>query len=142
MPAQYQIDRFRHFNRFYTNYLGLLGNSLYGSEVNLSEARVLFELDGRPGSPARDLAARLGLDKGYLSRMLKRFARHGWLEETPSPDDARVKELRLSHAGTLFMAGLHRAAAGQAEEALAHLAPRDRTRLLDAMATIESVLAR
>ena len=141
MPNQKQIDRFRHFNRFYTNYIGLLGNHLYDSPVNLSEARVLFELDSRPGASARDLAAKLALDKGYLSRMLKRFVRQGWVEERPSPADARVKELSLAPEGGVLMAGLHRAASDQAASALAGLAPADRALLLDAMRVIETILA-
>ncbi|WP_207260898.1 MarR family winged helix-turn-helix transcriptional regulator [Desulfovibrio sp. Huiquan2017] len=142
MSTRTQIDRFRHFNRFYTNYTGLLGSHLYDSPVNLSEARVLFELDSRPGISARDLAARLGLDKGYLSRMLRRFVDRGWLAERHSPDDARAKELRLDEAGTALMAELHRAASDQAKRALAGLSPEDRARLLEAMRVIESVLAK
>ncbi|MEZ7198085.1 MarR family winged helix-turn-helix transcriptional regulator [Pseudodesulfovibrio karagichevae] len=142
MTNSTEIDRFRHFNRFYTNYLGLLGNHLYESPVNLSEARVLFELDRCPGASARDLRDRLGLDKGYVSRMVKRFVRQGWVEERASAEDGRVKELRLAQPGDALMAGLHRAAAEQADRALAALAPAERKRLLDAMAAIESVLSR
>ncbi|MGE4421739.1 MAG: MarR family winged helix-turn-helix transcriptional regulator [Pseudodesulfovibrio sp.] len=127
MTTPTEIDRFRHFNRFYTNYLGLLGNHLYESPVNLSEARVLFELDRSPGASARDLRDRLGLDKGYVSRMIKRFVRQGWVEEHPSAEDGRVKELRLAGPGDALMAAL---------------APAERKRLLEAMAAIESVLSR
>jgi DNA-binding MarR family transcriptional regulator len=142
MTSSDEIDRFRHFNRFYTDYLGLLGNHLYDSPVNLSEARVLFELDRCPGASARDLRDRLGLDKGYLSRRIKRFVRQGWVEEHPSAEDGRVKELRLAAPGHALMAELHRAASKQADRALASLASAERKRLLTAMAAIEAVLSR
>jgi DNA-binding MarR family transcriptional regulator len=142
MTSPADIDRFRHFNRFYTNYLGLLGNHLYESPVNLSEGRVLYELDRCPGVSARDLRERLGLDKGYLSRMMKRFVDRGWVEERPSAEDRRVKELRLAGPGTALMAELHRAAGEQADRALADLSPGERKRLLSAMSAIESVLSR
>ena len=136
-----EIERFRHFNRFYTNYLGLLGNHLYESPVNLTEARVLFELDHSPGASARDLRERLGLDKGYLSRMVKRFVRQGWVEEWSSASDGRVKELHLAAPGAELMADLHRLARKQADRALAGLSPEERKRLLSAMSSIEAVLS-
>lgn len=141
MTTQTQIDRFRHFNRFYTNYLGLLSDTMYETPVSLTEARILYELDARPGSSARQLRERLGLDKGYVSRIMKRFIKNGWVEPTPSPDDARVKELVLTPDGDRFMAGLHGRAADQAWDALSKLVPDQRQRLLAAMAEIESILS-
>lgn len=141
MKKQNQIRRFRHFNRFYTNYLGLLSNSLYDSPVTLTEARVLYELDIRPGSPARELMHRLNLDKGYLSRLLKHLAKLGWVAENPSEQDARVKKLELTDKGVLLMEKLHTKAATQAEEALAHLSDDDQKQVLDAMSVIEKILS-
>ena len=141
MKKQDQISRFRHFNRFYTNYLGLLSNSLYDSSVTLTEARVLYELDTRPGSPARELMRRLNLDKGYLSRLLKRLANLGWVAEKSSEQDARVKDLKLTDKGALLMERLHTKAAAQAEEALAHLSADDRKQVLSAMSVIEKFLS-
>jgi len=141
MDNSKQIERFRHFNRFYTEYLGVFGKSLYDSPVNLTEARILYELDSRPGDSARAIMDHLGLDKGYLSRILKRFGREGWLVESPSGTDARVKELSLSPEGKDLMAVLHAQAARQAGEAMSHLAADDRKRLLSAMETIENLLS-
>lgn len=141
MPPLNQIDQFRHFNRFYTEYLGLLGHSLYSSPVNLTEARILYELDSRPGSSARELMERLGLDKGYLSRLLKRFNKRGWTEEAASKKDARVKALHLTGDGATLMQTLHAEAAAQAEGAMAHLSAGERKKLLAAMHTIESMLS-
>ena len=142
MKPRTQIDRFRHFNRFYTNYLGLLADSLYDHPISLTEARILYELDARPGSPARELRQRLGLDKGYVSRIVKRFLKQGWVGTTPSRTDARVKELSLTPEGHALMADLHIKAATQARAVLSGLAPEKRKRLLTAMADIESILSR
>lgn len=141
MATRKQIDQFRHFNRFYTDYLGLLGNSLYDSPVNLAEARILYELDKSPGSPAREIRQRLSLDKGYLSRMLKLFVKKGWIESTPAATDARVKELRLTNTGAALMEQLHADARKQAKSALTTLSIEDKARLLSAMATIEDILS-
>ncbi|MCJ2165419.1 MULTISPECIES: MarR family winged helix-turn-helix transcriptional regulator [unclassified Pseudodesulfovibrio] len=140
MTTPSQIDRFRHFNRFYTNYLGLLADTMYNSPVSLTEARVLFEMDKVPGSSARDLRSRLGLDKGYVSRIIKGFIRQGWVETTPSKKDARIKKMTLTDKGARLMASLHRQAAGQAQGVLARLDERTRDRLLAAMADIEGIL--
>lgn len=142
MKRNTQVDRFRHFNRFYTNYLGLLADTLYDRPVGLTEARVLYELDARPGSSARDLRRGLGLDKGYLSRIVKRFLREGWVEAVPSEADGRVKELSLAPPGRALMADLHARAADQARGVLDGLSPERRGQLLSAMADIESILTR
>ncbi len=141
MATQKQITRFRHFNRFYTNYLGILGNSVYDRPVSLSEARILYELDTSSGVSARELQDRLGLDKGYLSRMLKRFGKEGWLTFSPSEADARVKELSLTSSGTALMEQLHDDASRQAESALSGLGKDERAELLNAMAAIEAILS-
>jgi len=141
MATPRQIDRFRHFNRFYTEYLGLLVQGLYHSPVNLTEARVLYELDARPGSSARDILRRLTLDKGQLSRLLRRFARQGWVAEAVSDADARIKELRLTPKGASLMAELHERARTQALAVLDPMPPERRARLLDAMAEIEKILS-
>jgi DNA-binding MarR family transcriptional regulator len=142
MKPRTHIDRFRHFNRFYTNYLGLLADSLYDHPISLTEARILYELDAHPGSPARELRQRLGLDKGYVSRIVKRFHKEGWVGTTPSRTDARIKELSLTPEGQALMADLHAKAADQARAVLSGLDPDRRKRLLDAMADIESILSR
>ncbi|MBG0791313.1 MAG: winged helix-turn-helix transcriptional regulator [Desulfovibrionaceae bacterium] len=140
MAQRTQIDRFRHFNRFYTNYLGLLADTLYGRPVGLTEARILYELDARPGTPARELRERLGLDKGYVSRIVKRFAAKGFVETRPSQQDARVKELFLTGEGARLMADLHDRAADQAAAILSGLDAEKRRRLLAAMGDIEAIL--
>lgn len=141
MKPRTQIDKFRHFNRFYTNYLGLLTNSVYDRPVSLTEARVLYELDAGGETSASALRERLGLDKGYVSRIVKRFLQQEWISTAPSPFDARVKRLSLTQKGEALMADLHAKAADQARRALSRLTPDRRKQLLSAMAEIETLLS-
>jgi DNA-binding MarR family transcriptional regulator len=69
------IAEIRSFNRFYTRWVGALERHHLGSSFSLAEVRVLYELAHRPGLIAREIIQQLGLDAGYLSRMLKRFER-------------------------------------------------------------------
>ena len=78
-----QIAAVRGFNRFYTRAIGLLGRYL-GGPWSLTEARVFYELFSRDGLTARDLGEELGLDAGYLSRILKRFEADGFLARSTS----------------------------------------------------------
>lgn len=140
MATHKQIKLFRHFNRFYTEYLGLFGQSFYDHPINFTEARILYELDARPGIMAKELMQRLRLDKGHLSRLLKRFRKEGWLHEEPSESDGRVKMLSLTTAGKGVMDLLHTKAIAQAGAALDGLSPEERAELLDAMSVIEQIL--
>lgn len=92
------IDRIRSFNRDWTARMGLLTRSYLGSGVSLTEVRVLHELaQGETG--ARALAARLGLDEGYVSRILARFERNGWIARRAAPFDSRRRILKLTQTG-------------------------------------------
>lgn len=140
MATTKQINQFRHFNRFYTEYLGLFSQSLYDRPVNFTEARILYELDASPGVTAKELMERLKLDKGYLSRLLKQFLRKGLLQETPLKTDGRMKALSLTSEGLELMGLLHQDAAGQAQAVLDTLPPDKKKELLSAMGTIEKIL--
>jgi DNA-binding MarR family transcriptional regulator/GNAT superfamily N-acetyltransferase len=135
------IDRFRGFNRFYTRFLGLLGEDLIESGFSLAEARVLFELaNRRPESGATEIARDLGLDPGYLSRILRKFDEGGLLERSPSPLDARHSVLRLTRKGKSVFSDLNRKSSAQAREILEKLTPANRSLLVRSMTDVETLL--
>ncbi|MCZ8315199.1 helix-turn-helix domain-containing GNAT family N-acetyltransferase [Phreatobacter sp.] len=135
-----QIAAIRGFNRFYTRAIGLLGHYL-GGPWSLTEARVLYELFTRDGLTARDLGAELGLDAGYLSRILGRFERDGLLVRSPAPEDGRRQVLALTAAGRAAFAPYDQASRDEVAGLLARLGPADRDRLVGAMTEIQGVMA-
>lgn len=139
-PSRSETDAFRRYNRFYTNYLGLLHEGLYGRELNLTEARVLYEVAQEPGCSAASIAGALRMDRGFLSRLLTRFERQGLVAQEPSEADKRIKGLVLTDEGRALMEDLAGAARAQAAQVLSGLAPTRRAKLLAAMAAIEDLL--
>jgi DNA-binding MarR family transcriptional regulator/GNAT superfamily N-acetyltransferase len=94
-----QIHDIRNFNRFYTARIGILTEGLHDRPVSLTEGRVLYELAQHETTTAGEINAVLGLDVGYLSRILAGFRRRGWLQRRPSPTDGRQSLLWLTAAG-------------------------------------------
>lgn len=141
MRSDARIAAVRRFSRFYTRKIGVLDPRYLGTSFSLSEGRVLYELAHRDGLTARDLGARLGLDAGYLSRMLKGFARRGLIRRIRSARDGRERTLEITPAGRKAFAPLDRRSQREVGAMLAVL-PEEKQRLVvDAMQTIETVLA-
>ncbi|TWP46843.1 MarR family transcriptional regulator [Lentzea tibetensis] len=133
------VAEVRAFNRFYTGVIGLLDRGYLDSSYSLTEVRVLYELAHTECAEVVDLRRDLGLDAGYLSRMLARFERSGLVARETSPADARRQVVRLTEAGRDAFAVLD---ARSDEEISALLEPvADPRRLVDAMATIRRLLA-
>jgi DNA-binding MarR family transcriptional regulator/N-acetylglutamate synthase-like GNAT family acetyltransferase len=130
----------RAFNRFYTRRIGVLDEGLLHSRFSLTESRLLWELAHRPGSTASALAAELGLDRGYLSRLLRNFRQRSLVTSGKSPDDARSTLLSLSAAGKRALAPLEQRSQQQMAELLAPLAEDQQLQLLDAMTRIQTLL--
>jgi len=136
-----RVASVRGFNRFYTKQIGLLRNGYLQSVFSLSQVRVLYELAHRPGLTATDLARELELDPGYLSRILLGFSKRSFLVRKPSESDARQRHLALSPKGNRVFAQLDLKTQAEIEGMLARLSPGEQTRLIEAMQTIQRLLA-
>src|SRR3712207_2549453 len=135
-----QVRKVRNFNRFYTRRIGLLNEGLLDSTYSLTEVRVLYELAHRSPSSAAELGQALGLDPGYLSRILKRFSAHGLIQRTPSEDDRRQFLLSLTEAGRKAFEPLNEASATEVRAMLSRLSIAEREALVRAMSTVERLL--
>jgi DNA-binding MarR family transcriptional regulator/ribosomal protein S18 acetylase RimI-like enzyme len=133
-----EISAVRAFNRDYTRRIGVLSQGLLGSPYSLTEVRVMYEIAHRPGVSAAELAGELGLDRGYLSRMLKGFAARRLLGRAPSAKDARRQHLRLTADGRRVFAPLEKRSQQQVRSMLGELDQSRRRRLLAAMESIRS----
>ncbi len=135
-----RAEAMRRFNRFYTKQIGVLHEGLLQSPFSLTEVRVLYELAHRDKVTASELATDLGLDAGYLSRMLRRFDYCGFLDKSPSPTDGRRTHLRLTPQGRDAFAPLDQRSHDEAAAMLSTFSAAEQNRLLEAMRTIEELL--
>jgi DNA-binding MarR family transcriptional regulator/N-acetylglutamate synthase-like GNAT family acetyltransferase len=138
--AAQAIDAIRGFNRLYTRQLGLLDQGLLGSEFTLTEARVLYELANHRETTATEIARELGIDLGYLSRLIQKFDRRRFIRRTRSPVDARQSRLRLTEKGRTAFNPLDRAARSQITAMIGPMTREQRRELLAAMQRIRSLL--
>jgi DNA-binding MarR family transcriptional regulator/GNAT superfamily N-acetyltransferase len=134
------VDIIRSFNRRYTRQLGLLDKGLLGSEFTLTEARVLYELANSDEATATEIARELGIDLGYMSRLIKKFGRRRYIQRKRSPVDARQSRLQLTERGRAVFDPLDRAARHQIAEMLAPMTLEQRSLLLSAMQSIHRLL--
>jgi DNA-binding MarR family transcriptional regulator len=135
-----RIDIVRRFNRFYTRQIGVLHEGWLNSPFSLTEARVLYELAHREKSTATEVANELGLDAGYLSRILSAFEKRGLVEKTPSEADGRQTLLALTKEGSRAFAPLEAGTIQQVGAMIESLAESDRGRLIGAMQGIQKLL--
>jgi DNA-binding MarR family transcriptional regulator/GNAT superfamily N-acetyltransferase len=135
-----QIAAVRAFNRFYTRKLGVLDQQLLKSPYSLSEARVLYELAYREDLSAKEIASELGLDAGYLSRIVQNFEENGLLTREPLPSDRRQYRLSLTAKGRQAFAKLERSSQEDVGAMLAALPASGSQKLIGAMAVIERLL--
>jgi DNA-binding MarR family transcriptional regulator/GNAT superfamily N-acetyltransferase len=135
-----QISAVRAFNRFYTRKLGVLDQQLLKSPFSLSEARVLYELAHREDASAKEIGTELGLDPGYLSRIVQNFDESGLISRKPLPSDRRQYRLSLTARGRQAFARLDRSSYDDVAAMLGRLARGDGQRLVEAMAAIERLL--
>jgi len=139
-PSEERIGTVRQFNRFFTRQTGVLREGLLHSPYSLPEARILFELGQSNQVTASKLGRELGLDAGYLSRILARLEQQGLLEKVRSENDGRQLLLSLTAAGREAFALLDQRSREEVSEMLENLSEDDQQHLLKAMQTIESLL--
>lgn len=134
------VSEVRTFNRFYTKVIGALQAGMLDSPYSLTEVRVLFELAQAGSMETGELRGLLGLDAGYLSRILTRFEGDGLVARERSASDARRQLVRLTPAGAEVFAGLDRRQSEEIDRLLAGLPGPDRERLVSSMAAIRRLL--
>jgi len=133
------IAQVRRFNRLVTQRAGALDDQFLGRDRPLGESRVLFEIGPR-GADLRDLRSRLGLDSGYLSRIVQSLAAAGLIELRTGPRDERVRTAYLTRAGLAEVEEMNRRSDDAAESILTPLGESQRQRLVDAMAEVHRLL--
>ena len=131
----------RRFNRFWTRQIGVLGEGYLESPFSLTEVRVLYELAHCEETTASELGEELGLDAGYLSRLLRGFEKHGLIHKRPSEADGRRRLLRLSARGREAFAPLDARSRNDIRAMLGGMSIVGQERLVAAMRTIEGLLS-
>src|SRR5471030_320214 len=138
---QQQADAVREFNRYYTVHLGLLRGRYLDTDFSLSEGRILYELSLNPSSTANELRHKLGLDAGYMSRLVRSLTERELVQGQRSEQDKRSTLLSLTVAGQAAMADLNQRASAQTIALLEQLDPATRQELLDALNKVRAILS-
>jgi DNA-binding MarR family transcriptional regulator/GNAT superfamily N-acetyltransferase len=133
------VDQVRRFNRIVAERVGALNDHFLGRERPLGEARLLWEI-GLDGCELRVLRSRLGLDSGYLSRLLRSLEAAGLVKVAPGPGDQRIRVVRLTAAGRRERAALDQRSDELVQSLLAPLSSKQRERLVAAMHDVERLL--
>lgn len=141
IPNQAAIDAVRRFNRFYTRQIGLLQQGLHSTPFSLTEVRLLYEIAHREGVTATELSSDLSLDAGYLSRMLAKFEKRGWIQRKRSPGDRRQTFVTVTRKGSATLAPLEERSNEQVQEILSRISPANQGSLLEAMKQMEAILS-
>lgn len=134
------VAALRAFTRFYTRSVGALGAHYLDSDLSLTEARLLYEIAHRPAPLAAALQAELGLDAGYVSRMLRRFQARGWIERVRG-DDKRSRPISLTREGRAAFDALDARTRADVAGRIAALGPADRETLVAALGAVTGLLS-
>jgi DNA-binding MarR family transcriptional regulator/N-acetylglutamate synthase-like GNAT family acetyltransferase len=135
-----RIAAFRRFNRFYTQKIGVLDRSYLQSEFSVGEARVLYELAQLEQTTASEISANLGLDMGYLSRILGKLEEQQLIRRAPAEQDARQRVIQVTTKGKRAVCTLDSRSQEQAGALLAELTDLQQASVLQAMSRIQAVL--
>ncbi|WP_312515350.1 helix-turn-helix domain-containing GNAT family N-acetyltransferase [Massilia sp.] len=135
-----RIAKVRSFNRFFTRHIGVLSEGFLQTEFTLTELRVLYELAHHGDQQPAALCRQLGLDRGYLSRIVGKFEAAGLVGKVSSTTDGRAKLLHLTEHGRAIYEPLDRRSREEVGDMLSRFDEADQQRLLDAMNTIQTLL--
>jgi DNA-binding MarR family transcriptional regulator/N-acetylglutamate synthase-like GNAT family acetyltransferase len=135
------VMEIRSFNRFYTNILGLIDQHILDSSYSLTEARILLEINKMKECTANNLIRKLVIDRGYVSRVLKRFESQGLIVKESSASDKRITLLHLTESGKKILLQLEERSSKQVEKLICHLTDSEQQKLVDSMKIIRSALA-
>lgn len=136
-----QVEALRRFNRFYTRRIGVLVEGLLASPFTLAQARILFELGTRPTLTAGELVEILGLDPGYLSRILQSFVEKRLVARQRSAEDGRRAQLSLTTKGRKAFGELDRKSRKSTGDMISSLSSAQRQRLLGAAQSLQETLS-
>jgi DNA-binding MarR family transcriptional regulator len=140
MTAQASIDKVRAFNRFYTRVLGLLDRHFLESQYSLTEVRVLYEIAHGELCTAKAIRAEMGIDAGYLSRLLDAFIRGRLVKRTPVREDKRYHVLNLTQKGRDVFARLNASQHRSLEALVSRLSAADCRDLVGHMERIQELI--
>lgn len=140
MSVYTRVRQLRSFNRFYTDVIGLLRDGLLGTRFSLTQSRILFELGASDGASPSELAERLHLNLGYMSRVLSRLKEQGLVVATRSPEDARRHVVSLTTAGRKAFRLLDERSSQQVHGLLAQLNDDEQVRLMSSLTEVQSLL--
>lgn len=135
-----RADTVRRFNRFYTRQIGVLQEHLLQTEFSLTEMRILYELGHRADLTSADLCQALGLNAGYLSRIISGFEKKGLIAKSRSATDARALQLQITAAGKAMLGPLEEASRDEVIAMLQRLPEPQQEQLIEAMTRVQVLL--
>lgn len=136
------ITAIRDFNRFYTRYVGALDARFLGSDMTLTEARLLLEIANRAPVQATVLQEVLALDRGYLSRMIRQFENKGWITRDRSSEDGRSRPMQLTPKGQSVFKNVDQKQHDAIQATLLQLDETERQTLAQALTSVRHLLTR
>jgi DNA-binding MarR family transcriptional regulator len=135
-----QVEQMRHFNRFYTNLIGLLNHHIYESPFSLTEVRVLYEINNREEATARGIMETISIDEAYLSRIILKFHKEKLLRKEQSKTDKRVFYIIPTEKGRKVFAALNNRSQLDLKTILEKLSPAERASLIGHLQQAQQLL--
>ncbi|TDL89546.1 GNAT family N-acetyltransferase [Vibrio vulnificus] len=139
MESNNYVEKIRKFNRYYANVLGKIDQEIYNKPFPLTEARVITEINYRNGCTATEVRENLGIDRGYMSRIVQRFEDENIIIKKQSTEDKRQYSLYLTEYGENIYNDLVENANRGVDKMIDNLSKGDLSKLVTSMERIESI---